>query len=503
MVQGGTAVGPNDDAKASLPPLPGSPRAASPPSLPSADHWGALLVIAPLCVAAMRQAGEVIIGLSWPEGAVFQNFVVFYLVTELVVLWLLHVTTRRPFQELAGFVALGLLIGTLPPVLDGLLFREPNVTYVYFTEFRWLFSSKEQPAGETACIWLGLLAIGGFAGWVTRRAVPAVVTWVGAYAAMQVLGGGLPMLVHWLAREQHGARSILHHVLMLSVAFATLAALRPRALGYSLGRLNHALPFVGVTAIGARLAGDGWLLAGAKAGVTLLASALVIAANDWYDRHQDGAGRAPRPMAPDDVWLVSFLQLLLCTSVAWFLREALVGIALFTAVTLAYHHPATRLKRWLGAAYASEGLAALACFLVGALRPGRAPPFLPGARAVALGLALAPVGFFLGSLFKDYKDVEADDRAGVRTIYTELARRGLEPRRASWMVAAILAACLAVATALVAAAGASSLVTVALAALTLLAVPSLLLGRPRAAVERTIWVVSVHLLVAALALQPG
>ena len=93
--------------------MPRSRAAASRP-LPSAEHWGALLVIAPLAVAALRQAGEVILGVGWPDGPVLQNDLVFYLATELAMLWLLRLTTGSPMQELAPFVALGLLLGVLP-----------------------------------------------------------------------------------------------------------------------------------------------------------------------------------------------------------------------------------------------------------------------------------------------------------------------------------------------------------------------------------------------------
>ncbi len=484
--------------------MPRSRAAASRP-LPSAEHWGALLVIAPLAVAALRQAGEVILGVGWPDGPVLQNDLVFYLATELAMLWLLRLTTGSPMQELAPFVALGLLLGVLPPILDGLLFRQAGVNYVYFDAFRWLFWSREQPLGETVCVWLSLVAAGAFAGWVTRRAGPAILAFLGAYAWAQVLGSGLARLVYRLIPEQHGPRVLALHLLLLAVGLTCLVALRPRALGGSCRRLSHALPFVCVTALAARLSGDHWLLAAIKASVTLLASLPVIATNDWYDRFQDGGGREPRPMEVGDLWLLAAFQLLLGLTVAWFLREAAVGIALFLATTLAYHHPATRLKRRLGLGYSAEGLAALACFLIGALRP--APPFLPSGGPVAWGLALVPTGFLLGSIFKDYKDVEDDRLAGVQTAYTALARRGIAPRLANRLVAALLALCLLTSAALVHAAGAGLPATALLLALGAMAALGLLVGTPEAAVERTIWVVSAFLLVAAISLpspaRPG
>jgi len=109
---------------------------------------------------------------------------------------------------------------------------------------------------------------------------------------------------------------------------------------------------------------------------------------------------------------------------------------LFLAITHAYHHPATRLKRWMVLAYEAEGIAALSCLLFGAIR--QTSPVLPASGPLALGFVLVPFDFALCSPFKDYKDVELDRKASVQTLYVALANRGVVSRRTNLVVAATL-----------------------------------------------------------------
>lgn len=378
-------------------------------------------------------------------------------------------------------------------MIDLMLGQPLPLQYDYFSRWSPWFVAPEQLPGETITIWLGVLLLSSSAFWLTRSWLRAALALVSGYLALQFVMT-LPCLMVAVLPRGTGANWGAPEVVMLVLSFICLVILRWRQLGCSLRRVNHALPFATATAIGARLSGCEVTLVATKSLVTLLAFTLIVAVNDWYDRDDDVAGGSPRPMEAHDAHLMSYLQVLLGLSVACYLSVAFVGIALFFAVGLAYHHPAVRLKRWLGLAYLSEALWGLGAFLIGALAWGR-PALLPG--PIWKGLWFVPLGFFLSSPFKDYKDIEADRLANVRTLYTELSRMGLPILLIHRLVVVVVAGCLLVPAFWLGARGASAAQLALLLGIATAAVLALALCSPKVAVERALWWIGGYLLLVA------
>jgi 4-hydroxybenzoate polyprenyltransferase len=219
--------------------------------------------------------------------------------------------------------------------------------------------------------------------------------------------------------------------------------------------------------------------------------------NDWYDRAEDAVQGRPPLVSHDSAVIVSALPLVSVATALATRVELGAALLAFAAVAHAYHADPLRTKCVFPLSYKTEGLLGGLAFLGGlAADPRRQPP--PGLVGLAVVVGL---GTALALVFKDYKDVDADRAAGVRTAFVVGEERGLSRRSVLRVSAALLLGCLAAGALYVASAGGGG---AALAGLWLLAVaaPALLLTlrTPSRAVLAAILACEAFLALAAVAL---
>jgi hypothetical protein len=113
-------------------------------------------------------------------------------------------------------------------------------------------------------------------------------------------------------------------------------------------------------------------------------------------------------------------------------------LMLFAAASVGYSAHAVRLKHRFPANYAVEGVWAASSFVAGA--QGRLPAGQPFPRGLLVATAIVLSGWSVFNAFKDYKDIRADVRANVPTLYALAYHRGIRLRRLHltlrWLLAA-------------------------------------------------------------------
>lgn len=334
------------------------------------------------------------------------------------------------WERAAGAASVGVLAGLLPPLFDLLTGGHTVAVYRYFDTFTWSFLADNQPIGESITCWVVVLGGSLYVWGVTRSLVRGLLALALFWVGVQALVWGV-----WAAAEALTARpdhaDLLHETMyiggcILLYVGATWTRARP-----SLLRVNHALPWGLLAALGATLAGHSVTYA---LGIGVLLATMfqiVIVHNDYFDHAEDTlAGRPPRIQA-SDVVMWSLFAALLATTVGLRMPHLVLGMAAFYVLWTLYHMPLTRLKKRVGLPYLTEGISAAIAVWMGALGPGGDP--LPTALWIVVGLAAA--GGAVVSMLKDWKDVAADRAAGVRTVYVALEARGVAPRRTHGIVA--------------------------------------------------------------------
>ncbi len=196
-----------------------------------------------------------------------------------------------------------------------------------------------------------------------------------------------------------------------------------RRLGRSLGRFFHALPFAVLVLAGARMVGGAHGPALARAGALLAVGVLAVVANDRFDRRDDArAGGSSRPVAAVDAALALSGSVVVVAYASAVDPAGWVPLAAFALLVLAYHAPGVRLKLLPGVSYLAEGTGATLAMVYG----GSGAFELTGTTALFASFCLG--GFGLGSMIKDYKDVDQDAAAGIPTVYTLARSRGWNER---------------------------------------------------------------------------
>lgn len=143
-----------------------------------------------------------------------------------------------------------------------------------------------------------------------------------------------------------------------------------------------------------------------------------VAVNEYYDAREDAVNRAAYARPGRGVlWKASTLLglALVASLLAGPLPFLILGALI--AVGIAYSHPAVRLKGKAPWVNATLGVVMFLVFLEGASVGGQI-----GVRVV---LAAALLGYCAAvvSVVKDFKDVEGDLEAGIKTLPAELGRR--------------------------------------------------------------------------------
>lgn len=419
----------------------------------------ALALSSPAWVAVVRMLGEryLVLGglpIGRPLVPWFLHIGGFYLALLCVLGAALARLGRLPWKAAQNLVAMGLVLGTLPPFVDAALLGPGTFTYEYrpgLGNVPWLLFEPKRglPPGEALVLWASVALMAASTWRVTRSAVraaaAAVVTW-GLVLVFLVL---LPTLVQALQAGTGLAPSEWRALLFVAVtelgvvvAIGAERRLLQRA-------LHVALPVVFVL-VGGALAGAWggpvWLVAGH---VAVMAAGFSLS-NDWHDRAEDAAaGRAPTVVDADAARLLAVVPL--TGAVALLATRVEAGLCLlgFAVVAHAYQADPLRLKCVFPLSYKTEGLLAGLCVLAGlAADVGR----VPSAEALWVVVAVA-LGTPAALVFKDVKDVEGDAAAGVQTAFVVAQRRGWPVARTRLWASALLALSLGVVVAYAAARG--------------------------------------------------
>jgi hypothetical protein len=379
------------------------------------------LVVVPTLVGVVRAGLEALVGYRAQTPIHAFTSVLFYLVVQLLLLCVVSLATGRRWREVAGAVTVGLVLGWVPPLLEWVTFAQPGRAFRYLNEFRWHFVAPYQSIWESVGIWLAIVFAAGFTALLTRSWWRSLVALLGAWATMQVAGWVAPAVGALLLRDrglQGVSAANLSNLVLLLVALGVYVGLARATLLPSLKRINHCLPWGLVAVLGARLTGQFDTVAAVRGVLMTLGFLLIVFTNDYFDSSQDAArGGSARPVAAEDMIVATWFEVLLCVWVGFWDPRGVLYVVVFFVLALLYHHPGLRLKRLFCAAYTIEGAAAACCLLFGM---GGAHNSTWGRAFVALTFG----GFALGSMFKDYKDIDQDRADRVGTVYTRYLARG-------------------------------------------------------------------------------
>lgn len=343
---------------------------------------------------------------------------------------ILKVMMGRPFERVTNVASVGLFFSVMPPIVHAYFFGDDDRMTVYFQSFTWTLFESEQATAESVILWGLIASTAFFVGYMTRSFLRGLLAGLASYGVIILLTIGVLQVIG--LREQANANFFFgfnigtstHQNLWLSsaqalVPFALYLGIAWRRLWPSIKRLNHALPHVALCFCGAAWVDNFGIHLAFYAALVVLVFFVLLVQNDYFDRKEDELAGRPEAANRDDVMWVTFL--FLNVVLAWFtafpwLMMLLVAILL---LGLLYHHPAIRLKTRFCFSYMVEGGWAALAFAVGVATND-------GVRQSADVSGVIFWIFWGGallSMMKDWKDVEADQQAGIWTMYVTLSRR--------------------------------------------------------------------------------
>lgn len=368
------------------------------------------------------------------------NNTVFYFSMLYGTAGLLRLFLRVSPGKLLNIVLIGLFLGLFPPLIDGLLggFSSGAVLYRYERDFftvGWkipemlFFYSPERafPIGESITVWLTIMVAVYYCHYKGAGLFRTILFFLLFYLFFQFQARLLPSVIG-LAGKSLGVRGreileesdLVLSFLQIIPAFLGWILLYPEKASYLKKRSNHILPFLLLTAIGARVSFDIHPL---DVWPVVLVYFLFVAAlvhNDFADRDEDRSQGRPQLYSRDDVHFFFLLAGLLVLVSSLFEKLFVLPGVLILAVSFLYSSPHYRAKRYFPGNLKIEGVWGLSAYLMGMFGQGVAD--FP-----TLALTLAPL-VFLGwsglSALKDAKDIRADHRAGNRTLFVLAYQRG-------------------------------------------------------------------------------
>lgn len=456
-----------------------------------------LLIFVPVGIAGGRAIQEELAFRTMRFTIPFLHYVLFYSLLQLILLASLSIATGKSYKAFAGVVSTGMILAWAPVSIEVLLgwcgVGEPQKVYVYFSSFEWDLIADYQPIGESIVLWFSVALLGFYAIWLTGSVLRMLVAMSLMYASIQILGWLIPIAT--MAALGSGARmyqtQMLNWIFLIGCA-VLYVLLNLKTMLPSVLRLNHALPFGLLAAIGARAVGMPWGFAAIQGGTLFFLAMLTLFANDYFDKEMDErAGSRSRPITKNDLIVVMGCHIALAAQVFVYNKHGIILLVSLMAIWACYHAPSLRMKRIIGIPYLFEGASAAMCFLYG-VRHGRSFPKSDDAIYFPL---LIFCGFAIGSMIKDYKDIPQDRAAGVETVYTYFSRNQ-SVSTIHRVVSLLYAVSLATPIVMIAHIQAVDWSTYTLAILGLLSVGGLLLSTDRRrAVGIALWFFCVYLVI--------
>ncbi|MBU3917820.1 UbiA family prenyltransferase, partial [bacterium] len=392
-----------------------------------------LLLFVPIIVACIRiLEEELFFGFEGATPYLVHNYVIGYLFVMLMIAGSFHLGTGLDIKKTAGFTSVGLVLGWLPALIDLALGMTEGRVYMYFPTFQWHFIYPEQMLGETITLWFVIAASGVFAFWATRNVLRTVFTCFLIYITLQIYTYGWLKICELFSDEKYLRSTESTSLVGIFLVLLLYCLFNYKTIGPSFKRCNHSFPWGLVSVIGSRLIGEVWTISIVKGIIMALAFQLIVITNDYFDREQDQSnGGKARPVSKDDMIFASYIMVLLALWMLIYHDRAFFLIMVFFALFTAYHLPGLRFKRLFCLNYKIEGSAAMICFVLGIMRfyidgpMGTIPVHsLPRHSWAIIFSFLVMGGFSLGSMFKDYKDIEQDRFDKIGTFYTRNLKKG-------------------------------------------------------------------------------
>jgi 4-hydroxybenzoate polyprenyltransferase len=403
-------------------------------------------------IAGLRILGEHLT-IYLPRGTVrdpavwYGHVTLFYLALVLCISAVLRLTTGREAARVVPAVGAGLVLGILPPVIDVLVYGAGQFNYTYRLDFLQtlpllLYDPPERtPVGETVAVWASVLLVAAYAR-VTGASWRRVGMTVGGHYLLIILFLALiPSASFWLHATVRGmtANESVSAILLVAALVGYLT-LRPALAAHVGTRLLHAILAPALVLVGSSYLGIANGDTVAAAFVMFVAALTFAVHNSYFDRKEDASQKRPGRVTRDDAVVIATLSIPLWLVFASGHFWAVAFAVLFTVVGFTYHADPFRLKCVFPLSYKTEGFFAALCIGAGMLAHPRA----------TLGWQELAVAFLVGggasliAMGKDYKDVEADTAAGVRTVFVVLASRGFGERKTLLLVTGVTAVCLGV-----------------------------------------------------------
>lgn len=466
-----------------------------------------LFIFIPIFATCIRVGQEeLMFGFDAASPHLILNYLVGYLLLQMMVILVLNVGIGWDFRKLAGLASVGLILAAVPAIIDYILPVQPDRKYCYFFEFHWNFAASYQLIGETITLWFSIFGVTLFAAWATRKVTRALLSGALIYIVLQFYGW------RWFALTEQNTMSPEFQLLELMTLLGIILIIslyilfNRKSMFPSLVRFNHALPWGLITAAGSRLMGEHWFISLIKGLVMSLAFQLVVFANDYFDRDQDAKhGGSARPVEREDMIFMSYIMGLLLLWMLIFHEYGFFLLLLFFALWTSYHLPPLRFKRIFCINYFFEGMSGVACFLFGVIpinyynsgeiQYSKSTGIFAGGEWISIFTVLILGGYSLGSMFKDYKDIEQDKAEGIGTIYTFLLKKGMSLKTINLFVSLITSITSIVAPIWLLIIGTPILPVIVL--LILAIIPCILLNTikdRKTAVEATIWSIVIYLL---------
>ena len=362
----------------------------------------------------------------------------------------LALLVKQSWRTSMNVVLAAVFCGILPPIIDGVLSGAGTFRYQYVLDFPagwpWTLHSPDKglPIGETVVLWL-TVALTSFYVWrKTANAYRGIAAAMLAYAVVVLHGGALPTLVEGLyPGSGWGGKGAPITYAQLAVVLILYLLFRPAVATGLLKRWHHTLPFILVCLIGGAMEGPPDSVLVWSVALVQLAFLVALAQNDYFDRDEDARqGRAPY-VDREDVAVLNIVFLLLVFTLI--LNSSAIGYILLIIflVSVLYSYPMYRGKRFFPANLKSEGVWGASSFLIGvASSAGSGAPVDPTTLSFTasteashnaadifdaptlVALLLVFSGWSMVAALKDFKDVRADARSGIQTLYTLAVRRG-------------------------------------------------------------------------------
>jgi len=376
----------------------------------------------------------------------FAHIVAFYVALHVTLGAVLVKVAKIDWKKASALVGMGLVLGTLPPLIDVAISGRGHFSYEYVPGFiPWSLHRPPRvlPWGETIVLWATIALMTVAVLRATRSILRAVLGALVSYACVLVFLVGLPAASQWLSRDSGVAPSEWRGMLFGAITLCSLIV--------SLGLTRRALeripqillpPLFGLLGAGLKgpLTPAVWLV------VAFLAffGAAFALSNDWYDRREDAAQGRATPLDGDGAQWLSVLPLVFALHVLVLRVEAGLCLIGFSIVAHAYHADPLRLKCVFPLSYKTEGLLGGLALVAGLTA---APEIQPATWQLWAALAVA-IGTPAALVFKDAKDVDADASAGVKTAFVFAETHGWPRRRTELISAALLLISLGVVTAM-------------------------------------------------------